>query len=166
MSSYANALFAPIDLHRCWPREWKHSTRFKTKTRSSFFSHLVCQAVVKLFKITILPCRLCSFPGTRLNLHHWAVRVEEVNWGREFYSPVKAVTNFWRNKIYLIITHSNYFSVSVGFNPPDNSSQPVSAVGFKPFTDKLRTCWLSLTDTGNHARKVSGTQGTDISQWW
>ena len=112
----------------------------RQRPRSSFFSHLVYQAVVKLFKITILPCRLCSFPGMRLNLHHWAFRVEEVNWGREFYSPVKAVTNFWRNKIYVIITHSNYFSVSVGFNPPDNSSWPVSTVGFKPFTDKLRTC--------------------------
>ena len=23
--SYANAFFCPINLHRCWPREWKHS---------------------------------------------------------------------------------------------------------------------------------------------
>ena len=114
--------FVPINLQRCWQRSENTLHGLKQRPGSSFFSHLVCQAVVKLFKITILPCRLCSFPGMRLNLHHWAFRVEEVNWGREFYSPVKAVTNFWRNKIYVIITHSNHSSVSVGFNPPDNSS--------------------------------------------
>ena len=28
--SYANALFFSINLHRCWPREWKHSVNVST----------------------------------------------------------------------------------------------------------------------------------------
>ena len=27
--SYANAFFCSINLHRCWPREWKHSIKVK-----------------------------------------------------------------------------------------------------------------------------------------
>ena len=81
--SYANSFFCPINLHRCWPREWKHFIALGNREQKSL-RHVVMvaknsgsqQIVVlqirqkKLKKLTCMTLFLCMIALKNKTLAH------------------------------------------------------------------------------------------------
>ena len=62
--SYVNDFFVPRNLHRCWPREWKHSIKRTTNSTGIRANWINCLLYKVLLNLNILPVlsKKCTEP--------------------------------------------------------------------------------------------------------